>query len=206
MKKEKINKSESETEKKGIKISKKNTLVFTLIIAVSILILIFTKIDVLKISEDKFSDCKIVVESCLTEECKYYFLCSGELSLTNCKVYDCGGEYGVLMEKEGGKILTLTKPKPNLQETQKVVDKCRGEIEIIDKKCEDGSLKINLKIKTVGECEISAFLADLGEKKYIQPLWKKEGNIFQLSISDNCDVAQIIAIGQGGVAIKKSLK
>ena len=204
MKKEKV--KEEKIKKEKVKIGKKNILVVSLIIVISILILIFIKLDISQTEEDKFSNCKMIVESCITEECKYYFLCSGEPKISDCKVYDCGEEYGVLIKKEGGEILTSTKPKPNLEEAQKVVEKCKGEIKIIDKKCENDSLNIDLEVETIGECEINAFLVDLGEKNYSQPSWTKSDSVFQLKVADTCSVVEVIAIGQGGVAIKKSLK
>lgn len=204
MKKEKT--KEEKIKKEKVKIGKKNILVVASIIVISILIIVLARTMIFQKEEDRFSDCKLLVESCITEECKYYFLCSGEPKISDCKVYDCGEEYGILMKTKGGKILTSTKPKPNLEEAQKVVENCKGEIKIIDKKCENDSLNIDLEVKTEGECEINAFLVDLGEKKYSQPSWTKSDSIFRLKVADTCSVVEVIAIGQGGVAIKKSLK
>lgn len=152
-----------------------------------------------------FSDCQVLSESCLTEECKYYFLCSAESGISNCKVYDCNSDYGILIEKQG-KTTTSKRAKPNPEETQKIVQNCQGEIEVLTKECKDNSLNISLKVKTAGECKINAFLADLGDGNYTQPSWEEKAGSFEVKVKDNCNVAEVIAIGTGGVAIKKSLQ
>jgi len=152
-----------------------------------------------------FSSCKLLADSCINEECKYFFLCN-EKEITKCKVYDCGQDYGIEIIEKDGKFISKKKAKPDPKKVQEMVDRCRGEIEILDKRCDQGNLMVHLKVNTKGECIPEAFLVDLGEKNYTAPQFEKKGDSFYLKVEGSCDVSEIIAIGPGGVGIKGKIE
>ena len=156
--------------------------------------------------EKRFKDCKLLADSCINENCRYYFLCSGYPNLENCKVYDCGEEYGIEVIKKENKIETYTQKKPDVSQAQSVVRKCQGEIKIYERKCQKNSIELKLEVKTEGNCPINAFLLKVGEKGYIQPSWERKKNLFYLKADNACGAEEVIAIGIGGVAIRKRLK
>lgn len=158
-----------------------------------------------------FPGCGLLNNSCLGSKCDQYFLCNDKKYLV-CEIYDCGENFGIGTEDENGKISIEKKIKQDREKIIKMISKCKGEIEIITNICESGKLKIQAKVATNGDCKIEAFMAAYGgsqtePKSFMSAEFSSLGNNLYAVEIGRCDnVLEVIAVGEGGVSIKKIIK
>lgn len=148
-----------------------------------------------------FDHCEILAESCLDKDCPYYFLCDG--AKFSCNVYDCDSYYGVIFEDKDGKIIAKEQPKPQQQKVKEAINKCRGTVEVLEKKQDGKNLKIKVEVITQGQCQIQVFMVKT-QDGWQTPVFKKENDYYNLTLNVLPEeVLEIIAVGQGGVSIKE---
>ena len=154
-----------------------------------------------------FPGCGLIYDDCLDTTCGLYFLCNEEKYLT-CEIYDCGEEFGIGTEDKNGKIRTMKEIKVDKDKVEELVSKCRGgSLSVIDKKCVENRLEVNVNLNIGGKCEIKNFMVeyDLGEEKKFSSVDKFSdlgGNKYLITINNCDDFAKLIAVGEGGVGIR----
>lgn len=149
---------------------------------------------------ESFPNCKALVNACNDSSCRYYFLCN-EMENLNCNVYDCGDKYGMEILNKQGNIQKKTRQKPDQTKVQEVVSKCRGSLEVLERKCEGDKSIAQVKVTTDGDCKISSFIMVVEGKSRIAR-FEKEGDIYNLSVGQCGFISEIKAVGEGGVEIK----
>lgn len=155
-----------------------------------------------------FPGCGLINNSCLSSKCDQYFLCNDKKYLV-CEIYDCGENFGIGTKDESGKINIEKKIKQDREKIMEMVNKCKGKIEIMDNTCESGKLKIQAKVTTDGDCKIEAFMAAYGgdqaeSKNFMSAEFSDLGNNLYAVEIGRCDnILEVIAVGEGGVSIKK---
>jgi len=149
-----------------------------------------------------FPDCQLLSDSCNSQDCQFYYLCSDFAAANNCTVYDCGGKYGVAAEMADGRSVTKEYAKPDKEKINALVDRCKGSLTIKNKKCVEGKYQINVAVSTVGECLIQGFMVDTGNKNYIAPEFTQNNGSYSITLNSCADFAEIIAVGEGGVSIR----
>lgn len=155
-----------------------------------------------------FPGCGLINNSCLSSKCDQYFLCNDKKYLV-CEIYDCGENFGIGTKDENGKMNIEKRIKQDREKIMKMVSKCKGKIEIIDNACESGKLKIQAKVTTAGDCKIEAFMAAYGggqaeSKSFMSAEFSDLGNNLYAVEIGRCDnILEVIAVGEGGVSIKK---
>ncbi|MCK4918798.1 MAG: hypothetical protein KAS01_00230 [Candidatus Pacebacteria bacterium] len=151
---------------------------------------------------NQFDNCQVLDDSCKDQSCKYLFLCN-ETEFSDCEVYDCGNEYKMRILDKEGNIKEKTRPKPDQTKVQEMINKCKGAVEVLDKKeCENGKAVANVKIETFGECIVNGFTMKIDGKNRIAR-FEKEGDIYNLSVRQCGEISDIKAIGEGGVEIRE---
>ena len=152
--------------------------------------------------EIPFKNCEVLAESCLDKDCPYYFLCD-VVEFDDCSVYDCETYYGVLIKNKQGETIVREQPKPDKEKVRETLNKCRGTVEVLEKKYKDGKLEIKTSVVTKGDCEILSFIVKT-DKGYQTPLFEKKDDYYNLVFSASLkDVFEIIAVGEGGVSIRE---
>jgi len=159
-----------------------------------------------------FKDCSLLSGSCLDAGCDKYFLCSDK-KYKKCEIYDCGKDYGIGTIDMGGKMAISREVKFNEANVLKMIEKCQGTVDVIKNTCNGGSREMEVKVLTNGQCGISGFLAigkkqgETGEEKVMSGKFSAAGeNSYKVTFDVCEDISEIIAIGDGGVSIKKELK
>ena len=149
-----------------------------------------------------FENCEVLAESCLDKDCPYYFLCD-VVEFSSCKVYDCDTYYGVLIKNRQGETITREQPKPDKEKVRETISKCRGTVEVLEKKQEGDKLKIKAAVNTSGECQIQAFMIKT-KQGYQTSVFEKKDDYYNLTLNSlSQEVLEVIAVGQGGVSIKE---
>lgn len=182
------------------KLSKKALSIGLLIIfSLSCFVILFA-LQKKRTSVNPFKDCQILTDSCKDQSCKYLFLCN-ETEFSNCRVYDCGDQYGMEILDKYGNIQNKFHQKFDEEKIQEVLNKCKGSLEILEKKCDGNKTIAQVKVITDGDCKINSFLITVNNKKRIAD-FEKEGDIYNLSITQCGDISEIIAVGESGIQIK----
>ena len=159
-----------------------------------------------------FPNCGLINKNCVNSSCDKYFLCNDKKYLA-CEIYDCNEDFGIGTMDEEGKIEIRKEIKYERELVKKRIERCRGTIEIIDKNCVDGKFELKIKVVTEGECEIKGFVAmhknidKPEEKSWDSADFNSLGENLYLAKLNNCkNITEIIAIGEGGVSIKKIIE
>ncbi len=151
-----------------------------------------------------FENCELLTDSCLDKDCPYYFLCD-VVEFIDCKVYDCGTCYGVLIKDKQGKTITREQPKPDKEKVKETLNKCRGTVEVLEKKYKDGKLEVKTSVVTKGDCKILSFVVKT-DKGFQTPIFEKKDDYYNLTLDVlSQEVLEVIAVGQGGVSIKEKV-
>ncbi|MFZ2970396.1 MAG: hypothetical protein WA063_04575 [Minisyncoccia bacterium] len=158
-----------------------------------------------------FPDCGILSDDCLDVNCDKYFLCNDKEYKT-CKIYDCGKDYGIGTIDADGKLSTSRKIKYDEEGVRKMIEKCKGDIDVLKNECIGENREMEVQVSTNGQCEITGFLA-IGKKQSENEENKVNSGKFSIIAEnsykvtfDTCEnMSEIIAIGNGGVSIKKEL-
>ncbi|NOQ68277.1 hypothetical protein GQ568_02450 [Patescibacteria group bacterium] len=154
-----------------------------------------------------FPECGLIYDDCLDTTCGLYFLCNEE-KYSTCEIYDCGEEFGVGTEDKNGKIRTRKEIKVDKAKVEELVSKCRGgSLSVIDKKCVENKLEVNVDLDIGDKCEIKNFMAEYdldGEKKFssVDKFSDLGGNKYLITINNCDDFVKLIAVGEGGVGIR----
>ena len=149
-----------------------------------------------------FENCKLLTNSCLNRTCPYYFLC-GIVEFTDCKVYDCGDKYGILIKNEENETIIREQSKPDKAKIKEAVEKCKGWISILEKKYENGKLEIKTEVTTEGDCQIQAFMVKT-EQGFQTADFEKADDYYNLILAPCPEkVFRVIAVGEGGVSIRE---
>lgn len=192
---------------KTMETKQNKTIKIFIIIAFTMLILSVVAVFALKQGNSKkeithgFVNCGILADSCKDRSCDYLFLCN-ETEFSDCKVYDCGDEYGMRILGKDGNIQEKTRQKPDQAKVQEIISKCDGSIEVLEKKeCEENKAKAKVKVTTAGGCKIGGFTMTVDGANRIAN-FEKEGGIYNLSVNNCGSISNIKAVGEGGVEIK----
>ncbi|MCK4892155.1 MAG: hypothetical protein KAS78_05805 [Candidatus Pacebacteria bacterium] len=162
-------------------------------------------------SASYFPGCDLINNSCLSSKCDQYFLCNDKKYLA-CEIYDCGENFGIRTKDENEKINIEKKIKQDMEKIKKMVSKCNGKIEVIESACESDKLKIKAKITTDGDCKIETFMAayssdQTGSKSFMSAEFSGLGdNLYAVEIGRCDNILEVIAVGEGGVSIKKIIE
>lgn len=155
-----------------------------------------------------FVGCDLLNGKCLNANCDQYFLCSDK-NYSACEIYDCGEDFGVGTKDQGGKIDVIKKTKQEREKIKRILDKCRGSLEIFGNVCENGKLKAKVKVSTAGSCEIEGFLAsyknagNMEENKLERVEFSKISEGLYLVNFNNCaEMLELTAVGENGISIK----
>ena len=147
-----------------------------------------------------FETCAVLADSCNDQLCKYYFLCN-EAEFSDCKVYDCGDKYGMEILDKQGNIQNKFRQKPDQTKVREIISKCRGSVEVLERKCEGDKSIARVKVATDGDCKINSFIMMIdGENRIAR--FEKEGDIYNLSVGQCGMISEIKAVGEGGVEIR----
>lgn len=155
-----------------------------------------------------FVGCGLLNDKCLNADCDQYFLCSDK-NYSACETYDCGEEFGVGTKDQSGKIDVIKKTKQEREKIKRMLDMCRGSLEIFGNVCENGKLKAKVKVSTAGSCEIEGFLAsykntgNTEENRFERIEFSRisEG-LYQVTLDNCAEMPELIAVGENGISIK----
>lgn len=163
-----------------------------------------------KIAEN-FPDCGILSDDCLDINCDKYFLCNDK-EYKACEIYDCGKDYGVGTIDADGKLSISREIKYDEERVRKIIDKCKGGIDVLKNQCIGKNREMEVKVSTNGQCEITGFLAidkkqsETEEDKVNSGKFSIIGeNSYKITFDACENISEIIAIGDSGVSIKKEL-
>ena len=166
-----------------------------------------------KNSENKFEayfpGCKILENNCVDSKCDKFFLCNDKEYLT-CEIYDCVQDYGIGTMDVEENIKIGKKIKYDRELAEKMIEKCRGDIELKDSNCIKDKLELKIKVSTQGECVIRSFKTaykdenDPESMRYVNADSFTLENDLYLVTFDSCgEYLKIIAVGGGGVSINE---
>ncbi|MEA1936488.1 MAG: hypothetical protein U9N04_00010 [Patescibacteria group bacterium] len=156
----------------------------------------------------KFVNCSVLVDSCKDQNCKFLFLCN-EAEFSDCRVYDCGKNYGVRITDKAGniqeKVREKTSPYEN-EKTKEMIAKCSGTFEVIEKKnCENGKATAKVKLSVKGDCEIKSATMTVNGKTRIASV-ERDGKFYSVSIKSCGEISDIKMTGEGGVGIGEKVE
>ena len=127
-------------------------------------------------------------------------------SFSDCKVYDCGDKYGVSILDKQGNTKNEFEQKPDQKEVAEIVNKCKGNFEVIEKNnCVDGKAKARIKITTDGDCEILSFIMSVDGRARIAE-FEKDGEFYNLSVKECGEISNVKVTGESGVAIREKVE
>ena len=167
-------------------------------------------------SENKFEayfpGCKIIENDCVDSKCDKFFLCNDKKYLT-CEIYDCVQDYGIGTIDVEENIKIRKKIKHDRELAEKMIEKCRGDIEVRDSNCIDNKLELKIKVSTQGECVIRSFKTAHQDENNLELMEYVNADSFILedglySVTfDSCrEYLEIIAVGGGGITINEKLQ
>lgn len=155
-----------------------------------------------------FAGCGLLNNKCLNTDCDQYFLCNDK-KYSICEIYDCGEEFGVGTKDQSGKIDVIKKTKQEREKIKKILDRCRGSLEILGKVCENGKLKAKVKVSTAESCEIEGFLASYknvgnAEENRLERMEfsRISEGLYLVTFDDCAEMPELIAVGENGISIK----
>ena len=172
------------------------------------------KID--KNSENKFEayfpGCEIIENDCVDSKCDKFFLCNDKKYLT-CEIYDCVQDYGIGTIDVEENIKIRKKIKHDRELAEKMIEKCRGDIEVRDSNCIDNKLELKIKVSTQGECVIRSFKTAWQDEnnselmKYVNAdSFVSEDGLYSVTFDSCGEYLKIIAVGGGGISINEKLQ
>ncbi|MDD3006911.1 MAG: hypothetical protein PHX30_05040 [Candidatus Pacebacteria bacterium] len=141
-------------------------------------------------SDDYFKGCSILEENCTDISCVFYNSCNGVQK--ECKIYDCGNEYGIFIKNFDDKIEKKKEAKPDTDAIAAEVDNCKGTMQILDQGCVDNGFQAKVQLTTKGECNVGAFVLTLQEYGNVQNEFESLGGGVYVVTSDRCGRAMKI--------------
>lgn len=155
-----------------------------------------------------FVGCGLLNDKCLNTDCDQYFLCSDK-KYSICEIYDCGEEFGIGTKDQSGKIDVIKKTKQEREKIKRILDRCRGSLEIFGNVCENGKLKAKVRVSTADSCEIEGFLASYknagnAEENRLERVEfsRISKGLYLVNFNDCAKMLELIAVGENGISIK----
>jgi hypothetical protein len=152
-------------------------------------------------SDAYFKGCGILEKSCLDTHCNFYSRCDGG-GHKDCRIYDCGNEYGIFIRELDNKIKTKREAKPDLKAIDDKRNACTGSMQVLEEKCLEGKTQATVKITTKGQCNIESFILSY-ENKGAKPAKSSAiGDGTYLVASDFCGkITKIVPVAEGGMSL-----
>lgn len=141
-------------------------------------------------SDGYFKDCSLLEENCRDISCTFYNSCNG--TQKECKIYDCGDAYGVLIKNADDKIEVKKEAKPDADAIRTEEENCKGDMQILEQSCIDHRFQAKVKLITKGECNIGAFVLSLQEYGNVQNEFESLGDGSYVITTDRCGKAMKI--------------
>lgn len=152
-------------------------------------------------SDSYFKDCKVLMENCTDVNCTFYNSCDG--MQPECRIYDCGKEYGIFIKKADGKIETKTEAKPDVNAIAAEKDSCSGTMQIIEQKCVDNKFQAKIKLTTKGECKIGSFGVTMSEYGNVSSGFERQEDGTYVVTSDRCGTTtRIVPVTEDGMGLE----
>jgi hypothetical protein len=150
-----------------------------------------------------YSHCTKIAENCTdVATCPMNVYC-GDGIFSDCRIYDCGSDYGIATTDQSGQISFREENKPNEDITQSVRNACSGTMETLSSKCIEGKTEIELKLDTAGECQIESFAVIFKDTGITDSTFVSKGNGIYALEAQNCGtIDQIIPAATGGVGLE----
>jgi hypothetical protein len=148
-----------------------------------------------------FSDCGELAADCANGECQYYSLCDFVSDYKECRVYDCGKNYGVQVTAKDDQIFAKTYEKPVIAGAKEKIDACAGTVKIVSNKCEKNIGKIIAEIATGGNCPPEALVFKQNDQ-WLAGDFSSLGSSRYLLSTPTCEkISGLKAIGHSGMTI-----
>lgn len=188
--------------------TKKQKAVSVGIAAIIFMLVVVVLITVLKEPTEQvnpFADCQVLADSCKDKDCRFLFLCN-ETEFSDCQVYDCGENYGVLIKDKNGETSQKTVAKPNQTKVQEMIAKCSGSFEVIEKNnCENGEARAKIKLDARDDCKILSATMAINGKTRIASV-EQNGEFYNITVKSCGEISDIKITGEGGVGIKEKVE
>ncbi|MFA6096474.1 MAG: hypothetical protein WC788_02495 [Candidatus Paceibacterota bacterium] len=150
-----------------------------------------------------FAKCSILKDNCADKSCDLNYLCN-ERESKSCKIYDCGGNYGIETADLNDVIEKKYREKSDREKANADVTECGGRLAVIAKgECKDDLGEIKVRVLTGEKCDIAGFTLKIDGQDKMVP-FQKDNDAYKLMINKCGEVTDITAIGEGGVQIKES--
>jgi hypothetical protein len=147
-----------------------------------------------------FPGCRLLEGDCLDPSCSFYNACDG--SQKECRIYDCGDEYGIFARTEAGEIRTKGEKKPDLAAIGKRGEACTGAMEVLEQGCVSGHYQAKVKLTTAGECEIGSFTVVFEELGNVLGSFTRDQDSIYTVAADSCGkFVRIKAANRDGVSL-----
>lgn len=169
----------------------------------SVFIIAFILTNLRDTESNPFENYELLADSCQDKSCRYFFLCNENMEeFSDCRVYDAGNKYGVLIKNKKGEIFQKEIAKPDQKKVAETVARCKGSLEILEKKeCVDEQARAKVKVSTEGECPVSSFTVKIdGERRIAE--FEEKGGFFYISINKCGEISEIVAISKEGIPIR----
>jgi hypothetical protein len=136
-----------------------------------------------------FAGCTVLHENCLRKDkCELASFCGEDVAV--CRIYDCGDNYGVYEQENGGGTMTYQQEKKistAADEAGADAQYCSGRMQVLDEQCTDkGKLEIKLKYSAMGECKIAGFDIGVDGAKKVPNTFTKESDGAYHIVLDKC--------------------
>jgi hypothetical protein len=131
-----------------------------------------------------FPDCSVLKDQCKDTDCSFYNSCDG--AQKDCRIYDCGSEYGIFIRKSDGTIQTKKQAKPDTHAIETQSQACTGKLEILAQGCEAGKFRATVKVTTKDKCELGNFVVTLKELGNVSSEFQATGDGTYTVTVDRC--------------------
>lgn len=151
-----------------------------------------------------FASCRLLAEKCTDiTACGLNTYC-GDGLFADCRVYDCGDNYGVATLDQAGQVSFKNAAKPaDDQAVAAIEDRCSGTMEILGQDCVGEKTEMKLQLHTKGDCEIESF-AVLFEEIGVQPssFVSLGGGTYAVTAYACGKITQVIPAARGGIGLE----
>jgi hypothetical protein len=150
-----------------------------------------------------YSRCTRIAENCIdVVSCPMNVYC-GDGVFSDCRIYDCGSNYGIATVSLDGQLSFREEAKPNEEATKNIRNACSGTMEILSRKCVEEKTEIEVKLDTAGECPIENFAVIFKDTGITDSEFVDKGNGIYAITARNCGtIDQIIPAATGGIGLE----
>jgi hypothetical protein len=138
-----------------------------------------------------FPDCSLKQASCTDSQCSFYNACDG--IQPECRIYDCGADYGIYLRTAQGEVKTKREKKPDTAAIAQEQQDCRGTLEVLEQGCKKDGFRAKVKVATQGACPIGGFVLTFQESGNALNRFERAGDGVYLVASDQCGTLTRIA-------------